>query len=210
MEAADLPFWIIVIHWSARAVLVLLVLLSVWSVASMIRCYQLLRKAAGGKASGEQFVTLQSQVRSGQVAEVLAVAQPTLYQAVIKESAAVKSQQAVQIDRSVKSLLALKRTQIEAGLTVLATLGSNAPFIGLFGTVLGIIQAFGALGHQQGNSASVMAGISEALVATAVGLFVAIPAVIAFNFFSRSLRVLIVNCESLRDLYISRLKADEA
>jgi biopolymer transport protein ExbB len=107
----------------------------------------------------------------------------------------------------VKSVLTLKRTEIESGLTVLATLGANAPFIGLFGTVLGIIQAFGALGSSQSTGTSVMTGISEALIATAVGLFVAIPAVIAFNFFSRSLRVLISNCEALRDVYIAKSKA---
>jgi biopolymer transport protein ExbB len=64
----------------------------------------------------------------------------------------------------------------------LATVGSNAPFIGLFGTVLGIIRAFRDLSADMANASSaVMAGISEALVATAVGLVVAIPAVIAFN-----------------------------
>jgi biopolymer transport protein ExbB len=74
-------------------------------------------------------------------------------------------------------------------LTVLATLGNNAPFIGLFGTVLGVIKAFHDLNLQQGSGIKVvMGGISEALVATAMGLLVAIPAVIAYNAFSKTLQ----------------------
>lgn len=69
----------------------------------------------------------------------------------------------------------------------LGTIGSTAPFIGLFGTVLGIIRAFSGLAAGQGASPAVVAdGIAEALVATAAGLFVAVPAVIAYNYFVRS------------------------
>jgi biopolymer transport protein ExbB len=86
----------------------------------------------------------------------------------------------------------IKRTRLdyEARLAFLATLGNNAPFIGLFGTVLGIIRAFGDLARNPsaGGASTVMAGISEALIATAVGLLVALPAVVAFNIFQRALR----------------------
>ena len=97
-------------------------------------------------------------------------------------------------DRLKATLLAQRlreRSAAERGLVILGTLGNNAPFIGLFGTVLGIIKAFHdlALSSAQGPSA-VMAGISEALVATAVGILVAIPAVIAFNLCQRQIRVL--------------------
>ena len=75
-----------------------------------------------------------------------------------------------------------ERFRLEKNLAVLGTLGNNAPFIGLFGTVLGIIKAFNDLAlAQSGGPSVVMRGISEALVATAVGLFVAIPAVVFFN-----------------------------
>jgi biopolymer transport protein ExbB len=88
---------------------------------------------------------------------------------------------------------ARERLRLERNLSFLATLGSNAPFLGLFGTVLGIIKAFhdlaaGQVGAAAGAS-SVMAGISEALVATAIGILVAIPAVVAFNYFNRRVRV---------------------
>lgn len=75
-----------------------------------------------------------------------------------------------------------ERARYERRLSFLATVASNAPFIGLFGTVLGIIRAFKDLSSNMGSASSaVMAGIAEALIATAVGLLVAIPAVVAFN-----------------------------
>jgi biopolymer transport protein TolQ len=80
-----------------------------------------------------------------------------------------------------------KRKELERGMNLLGTLGNNAPFVGLLGTVIGVIQAFNQLGAGQDKSAmaNVMAGIAEALVATGVGLFVAIPAVVAFNVFQK-------------------------
>ena len=80
----------------------------------------------------------------------------------------------------------------ERFLSFLGTLGSNAPFVGLFGTVLDIIKAFNDLGavaiRGSAIQQTVMTGISEALVATAVGLAVAIPAVVAYNLFTRTLK----------------------
>src|SRR4051812_19780547 len=76
-----------------------------------------------------------------------------------------------------------ERRELERGLTYLGTLGNNAPFIGLFGTVIGVIIAFQKLGTSQAAASmgEVMGGIAEALVATGVGLFVALPAVVAYN-----------------------------
>jgi biopolymer transport protein ExbB len=91
-------------------------------------------------------------------------------------------------------------------LIVLGTLGNNAPFIGLFGTVLGIIKAFSDLAENtQGGADVVMAGISEALVATAVGLIVAIPAVIAFNYFNRRVRAVTTATDDLAHTILSEL-----
>ena len=96
------------------------------------------------------------------------------------------------------------RQNLDQGLMILGTLGNNAPFIGLFGTVLGIIIAFHELAlNPQGGASVVMRGISEALISTAVGLMVAIPAVIAFNVFQRLVKRHISNAEALSKLVLS-------
>jgi biopolymer transport protein ExbB len=105
---------------------------------------------------------------------------------------------------------ARERLRLERNLAFLGTLGNNAPFIGLFGTVLGIIKAFHDLaGNQAGGITVVMSGISEALVSTAIGLLVAIPAVIAFNFFNRRVRTVIANVDSLAHVVLAQLKGEE-
>ncbi len=93
---------------------------------------------------------------------------------------------------------------LEKRLAFLGTLGNNAPFIGLFGTVLGIIKAFHDLSiNQQAGASVVMAGISEALVATAVGLFVAIPAVVAYNYFMRWIKRIVTESEvAIREVFL--------
>jgi biopolymer transport protein ExbB len=94
----------------------------------------------------------------------------------------------------------------ERNLSVLATIGNNAPFIGLFGTVLGIIKAFHDLSQQATTgAATVTSGISEALVATAIGLLVAIPAVIAFNLFQRRVKTALAEAESLKSFLVGKI-----
>jgi len=100
---------------------------------------------------------------------------------------------------------------LERRLSFLATLGNNAPFIGLLGTVLGIMHAFANLSMAGGQvSAEVMSGISEALVSTGVGLMVALPAVIAFNYFQRIIKGRVVAAESLGGELLATLRAGEA
>ena len=90
--------------------------------------------------------------------------------------------------------------QLEKNLSFLATVGSTSPYIGLFGTVWGIMNAFRALGQvQQASIAMVAPGISEALIATAIGLFAAIPAVIAYNRFSNQLERIETQYDSFQD-----------
>jgi biopolymer transport protein TolQ len=103
----------------------------------------------------------------------------------------------------------LERPALERSLNVLATIGSNAPFVGLLGTVLGIMKAFRDLSMNTAGAAGnevVMAGIAEALVATAVGLLVAIPAVIAYNAFSKQVRASMQSLESVRELCVAYAK----
>jgi biopolymer transport protein ExbB/biopolymer transport protein TolQ len=82
-----------------------------------------------------------------------------------------------------------RRKDLERGMTLLGTLGNNAPFVGLLGTVIGVIVAFADLaeGSSKVQMDKVMGGIAEALVATGVGLFVAIPAVVAYNVFQKKI-----------------------
>lgn len=94
----------------------------------------------------------------------------------------------------------------DKNLSLLATIGSNAPFIGLFGTVLGIIKAFHELKQESGvGIQAVSSGISEALVATAVGILVAIPAVVAYNLFQRRVKAGMAEAEALKSYLIGKL-----
>ena len=207
LSGSVMPVWIVVVQWISRLVLVLLVLLSVWSVATMLRCAKGLRRARGSASDADaelNQVAAWIENQNWGLFRDWAAKEQSLYAGVARVALATPDPS--KVDRAVKSYLTRERTQLEQGFTVLATLGSNAPFIGLFGTVLGIIQAFGALGAHQNGTSDVMVGISEALIATAIGLFVAIPAVVAFNIFTRKLRVLIVSSEALKDLYLARAK----
>jgi len=99
------------------------------------------------------------------------------------------------------------RYQLERRLWVLGTLGNNAPFVGLFGTVLGVIRAFADLAGNAGAGPEVvMAGLSEALVATAVGLLVAIPAVMAYNYFMKRAGEYLADTDALSRLLLAVLK----
>jgi biopolymer transport protein ExbB len=105
--------------------------------------------------------------------------------------------------------LETSRLDYERRLAFLGTLGNNAPFIGLFGTVLGIIHAFAELAANPGaaGSSKVMAGISEALIATAVGLLVALPAVVMFNLFQRWVRRSAQRSTALGHSVVAHLRA---
>jgi len=110
-------------------------------------------------------------------------------------------------DEVMRAQLAERRLGLERRLSFLATLGNNAPFIGLLGTVLGIMHAFANLSMTGGQvSAEVMSGISEALVSTGVGLMVALPAVIAFNWFQRIIKARVVAAEALSGALLAHLK----
>ena len=101
-----------------------------------------------------------------------------------------------------------EKSLYERRLPILATLASNSPYIGLFGTVLGIVRAFKDLSKDMAAaSTGVMAGIAEALVATAIGLLVAIPAVVAYNVFKGMVKDAVTNTESLSRILLAELKA---
>ncbi len=123
----------------------------------------------------------------------------------------------VSAEKAIGGALALERTRMERGLAFLGTLGNNAPFIGLLGTVIGIIEAFEVLGRADAAASAggalapqaIMSSISEALVATAIGLFVAIPAVGAFNYFQRRIANILARSEALTSVLLAHLNAEE-
>lgn len=114
------------------------------------------------------------------------------------------------VEDLIAGALGREKARYESRLGFLATLASNAPYIGLFGTVLGIIRSFRDLATNMAEaSSSVMAGIAEALVATAVGLLVAIPAVVAYNAFRGKVKNSVTGCQMLSRMVLSQLKSTE-
>lgn len=197
----------------AEWVLYLLVLLSILSVALMVERVRFYRDASNGLAefrarvrqAGEagkwDEVQQLAQTRAGRAGTAKDMEAEMTLRLLAKKGASPSVLAEVAQDPVVRA-----RLHWDRNLSHLATIGNNAPFVGLFGTVLGIIKAFHDLSQQAGGAAqTVTAGISEALVATAVGLLVAIPAVIAFNFFSRRVRAALAEAEALKSFLVARL-----
>ncbi len=114
------------------------------------------------------------------------------------------------VEEEMNAAAAVERMRMERGLAFLGTLGSNAPFVGLFGTVLGIIRAFRDLSaNTSEGSTAVMSGIAEALIATAVGLLVALPAVAVFNLFQRTIKNRLGGSSALSHVLLAHAKAQK-
>jgi biopolymer transport protein ExbB/TolQ len=114
------------------------------------------------------------------------------------------------VEDLIAGALGREKSRYESRLGFLATLASNAPYIGLFGTVLGIIRSFRDLATNMSEASSaVMAGIAEALVATAAGLLVAIPAVVAYNVFRGRVKDSVTSCQMLARIVLSQLKSTD-
>jgi biopolymer transport protein ExbB/biopolymer transport protein TolQ len=114
------------------------------------------------------------------------------------------------VEEAVDAEFRTHRPELERGMTVMGTLGNNAPFVGLLGTVLGVIVAFNHLGQGQDKAAmgNVMVGIAEALIATGVGLFVALPAVVAYNMMAKKIADIESNVAILGKQLLALLKSN--
>lgn len=122
--------------------------------------------------------------------------------------AALDSEDAAAAEERIAKESTLAKLDLERRLVFLGTLGNNAPFVGLLGTVIGIVRAFHALGAASGQvSAGLMAEIGEALVATAFGLLVALPAVAAFNLFQRVIRARLASADALSREVLAHMKS---
>lgn len=192
----------IVLGWAEKGIMGLLVLLSMWSIGIMIER----RRVFKAYVRKDDFANAENLILKNDRAALLqTVSAPGLFKNLVTCLAQNPFQTSESVEPEYKNVLYKERRVLEKNLSVLATLGANTPFIGLLGTVFGIIQAFSQLSNQQGASNAVMSSIASALIATALGLFVAIPAVVAYNYFSLQLKSAMGSAEALKNLYISRL-----
>src|SRR5262245_15307711 len=133
---------------------------------------------------------------------------PSMEAAVARACLAAAGDGAAAVESNKAAAIEQERLRYERRIAFLGTLGNNAPFVGLFGTVLGIIRAFHDLsGASVQGTQAVMAGIAEALVATGVGLLVALPAVASYNFFVRRVETATASAEAIAHQILARVHA---
>jgi biopolymer transport protein ExbB/TolQ len=199
----------------AEWVLWLLVVLSVMSVYVMIERAMFFRSVSGADTVVRR--PLLTALADGELAKARKLVADVLGPGgrMVREMLVVSGRGREAMEAAMNAVRPEERLRLEKNLSFLGTLGANAPFIGLFGTVLGIIQAFKDLaqvGLQAGgeHTTKIMAGISEALVATAVGLLVAIPAVVAYNLYQRRVKRTLGEAEGLAHGALTLLTGDLA
>jgi biopolymer transport protein ExbB len=187
-------------------ILYLLLFLSLWCLAVIVDRFRAFRVLAGSnEGSLGEVEALLIAGRLPEAARRLGEAR-SVEASVLRECLSAKGLDREGLQEVFESAKIKQRLLLERHLLVLGTLGNNAPFIGLFGTVLGIIKAFNDLALQgTAGSTVVMRGISEALVATALGLLIAIPAVVAYNHFQGRIKRSLSNADRLGRLLLARV-----
>jgi biopolymer transport protein ExbB/TolQ len=210
----------IMVGFGAAWVMWLMLVLSVVSVAVI------LERAWFFWSLRDDLVVLAKELRTAledsiETAKKRMEASPSVEASVVAAGLAMAHKGHAAAEETMFGALALQRMRLERRLAYLGTLGNNAPFLGLFGTVIGVVGAFAALGEAaktpvaQATSQAlapqaVMSSIAEALVATAVGLAVAIPAVAANNYFQRMIKATLANTEALTRVLLAHLKSEPA
>lgn len=192
----------------ARGIVVILLVMSAWSVGVMLD--RALAFMAARKQSRQFAPAVAGALREGKLEEAIRLAERSkkshlakVVNSGLQEFRAHQKSPATQTEKIEASRRALQRAEaivhaeLERGLGSLATVGSTAPFVGLLGTVIGIIDAFATIQeHNTTGMSAVAGGISEALVTTALGLFVAIPAVMMFNYFTGKMKAFAVEMDN--------------
>src|ERR1700704_1652809 len=183
-------------QWPARTVVIVLFFMSAWSIGVMID--RVIAYNAARKQSRQFAPAVAGALREGKLDEAIKIAdrfsKSPLAKGVVaglqefrahQLSAEISGEEIDASRRALERSEAIVHAELKRGVSALATIGSTAPFVGLFGTVVGIINAFKTMAAQKTPGIGAIAGgISEALVTTAIGLFVAVPAVWAFNYFT--------------------------
>ena len=202
--------------WGARSVVILLFLMSAWSIGVMIDRW--IAFGAARKQSRLFAPAVAGALKDGKIEEAIAIAEQNKRSHLAKVvTAGLQEFQAHQVSteipgeeieaskRALERATAIVNAELKRGVSGLATIGSTAPFVGLFGTVLGIINAFQKI---QEMKTAVAGGIAEALVTTAIGLFVAVPAVWVYNYFTGKIEAFDVEMSNssseLIDYFIKR------
>jgi len=180
----------------AKGVVIILFIMSGWSIGVMIDRWMAF--SAARKQSRAFAPAVAGALREGKIDEAIRVAERNKKSHLAKvvtaglqefkahgESSEIPGEQIEASRRALERAEAIVHAELKRGLGGLATIGATAPFVGLFGTVVGILNAFRGISEQKATGLGAVAGgIAEALVATAIGLFVAIPAVMMYNYLS--------------------------
>jgi biopolymer transport protein ExbB/biopolymer transport protein TolQ len=192
----------------AIAVVIVLLIMSVYSIAIMVERY--LTYSAAKKQSREFAPRVAQALKNDRIEEAINISDKhrKSHLAMVvssglqefrahEQSSDISGDEIEASKRALQRAIAIKTAEFRRGLSGLATIGSTAPFVGLFGTVFGIINAFGAMGNTgQSGIGTAFSGISEALFTTALGLLVAVPAVWLFNYFSGKVDGFIVEMDN--------------
>ena len=193
--------------WTARIVVIILFIMSAWSVGIMID--RGIMYGAARKQSRMFVQQVAGALRDGKLDEAISIAERNKKSHIAKvvatglsefQSASTQVQDAELVEAAKRGLersVAIVHAEMKRGLSGLATIGSTAPFVGLFGTVAGIMNAFEGISKAKLTGlAAVAGGISEALITTAFGLFVAVPAVWAYNYFTNKVEAFDVEMDN--------------
>src|SRR5215813_411754 len=209
--------------WPARTIVIILLIMSAWSIGVMIDRWVAFNAAR--KQSRQFAPAVAGALREGKLDEAIRVAERNKKSHLAKvvtaglqefkahgDSSEIPGEQIEASKRALERAEAIVHAELKRGLGGLATIGSTAPFVGLLGTVIGIINAFRKMAQSKATGlASVACGISEALVTTALGLFVAIPAVMMFNYFTGKVEAFDVEMDNssseLVDYFLKRSTA---
>lgn len=207
-------------EWPARTIVLILLAMSAWSLGVMIDRWLAYRAAR--KQSVRFAPAVAGALREGKLEEAIQVAErnkkshlaKVVTSGLLEFRVQTKSEEPAEAQmeaskRALERAEAIVHAELERGLSGLATIGSTAPFVGLLGTVIGIMDAFRNIQEHAGTSFTAVAGgISEALVTTALGLFVAIPAVMMFNYFTAKMKAFDVEINNssseLMDYFLKR------
>jgi biopolymer transport protein ExbB/TolQ len=193
--------WIVFVGWITKIVLVGLVGLSVASIALILEKRKQFKQCDDFSEISKlrSFLKSEQNVKDLNVHLVSSRVRGNYLKTILQTSSGASREHVS------KAFLLEQRLELESKLSILSTIAANAPYVGLFGTILGIIQSFGILAQNEaGGTTLIMASIAEALIATAVGILVAIPAIVGANTFSRTIKVILSECESLFELAESR------